>query len=121
MEENNKIYIDREKIEQIIKSRLHAYDNIECETKFEYFCEYDFNSSNLIKITEKFCIKDLENTRTITLDEEDLKEIITIYLHETNYCIGNLYYECKTETDDKKIFKGIQIYLNKKQEKRLIK
>ena len=40
MEEKNKIYIDREKIEQIIKSRLHAYDNIECETKFEYFCEY---------------------------------------------------------------------------------
>lgn len=116
MIERNKTYISISKLENMIKTKYNLYDDIwEDNVTFEYILANKTEPANFVKVIEKTKIKELEFSREMEIDELDIEEIIRDYLNDTEYSFEAFAYDY--DGKDVKTFKGIIVYLTKKQKK----
>lgn len=123
MIEKNRIYIKKWQLEKLIREEYnileHTIDNHVIDPTFEYTCETEPESGEIVKITEKFILKDFENVREISITDDDITSIMEDFLSDTDYSFSA--FACHFDSSDTKVFDGIYVYITKKQTKKLEK
>ena len=128
MVERNRIFINKQQLENLIKLKHKIFANnlgnkIIVQPIFEYICETEPESGEIVKITEKFLIKGYENVREILLNDNDITSIMEDFLADTDYSFSAFacHFETANTKNNTKKFDGIYVYLTKKQLRKLEK
>jgi len=123
MEEKNTIYINKEQLEELIKSKYNIKKSESLFAKepyFHYILKSDKEPAEFVIVSEKFMIKDYENSRQIIIDESDIEFIIKEYLSDTDYFFESFVFDYDHRYTFK-TFKGLIVFLIKKEVKKLEK
>lgn len=123
MEEKNTIYISKEQLEELIKSKYNIKKSESLFAKepyFQYIIKSDKEPAEFVIVLEKFMIKDYENSRQISINQLDIETIIKENLSDTDYSFESFVfdYDCRYTI---KTFKGLIVSVVRKQVKKLEK